>query len=87
MIESRWLRHKCSLKHGHKDLGLKHFVGVKIINLDGLSGIIHKHFLTATMLLAHDRIDLIGPFTVQMTKLAVLISVGILLFIFLPQKA
>jgi hypothetical protein len=59
---------------------------VKIINRHRLSGVIDKQFLAGTMFLAHDRIDLMGPLTVQMTKLAVLIALGVLLFMFLPQQ-
>ena len=51
-----------------------------------LPGIIDKQFFADAVLLTHDRIDLLGPLTVQMTKLAVLVALGMQLFMFLPQQ-
>ena len=50
------------------------------------TGIVHKQLLTGFMLLTHDRIDMSGPLTVEVTKLAVLIAVGVNGFVFLPQQ-
>jgi hypothetical protein len=69
-----------------KDLDLVDFSGLRVCHLHGLSSIVDKEFLSGPVFLAKAGIELFGPVVVEATKLTVLVPLGILLLVFMPEK-
>jgi hypothetical protein len=75
-----------SPQYRHKDLSLFDLTGVRIDNGDGLAGVVHKELLTGPIWLAKTEIELLYPKPIALTKSAVLIPFGIVLFILIPEQ-
>ena len=53
---------------------------------DGLAGIIDEEFFPGPVFLAETDIEFLDPLAIAFTELAVLVSVGVGLFIFVPEE-
>ena len=71
---------------GHKDLGLMDLSGLGIGDLHGLPGIIDEELFSGPIFLAKAGIELFGPLMVEAAELTVLVPLGILLLVFMPEK-
>ena len=73
-------------QHGHEDLRLADRAGCRVNHLPGLAGVVHKELLTGAMLVPHHHVESRRPGPVVLTEPAVLVAVGVLLLVFLPQQ-
>jgi hypothetical protein len=71
---------------GYKETGIPDLAGDRIGNRHALTGIIDKEFLPGPIGLPEAYIELIGPPVVKITKLAVLIPIGMSPSIFIPEE-
>ena len=71
---------------GYENLNLFHFARYSFHHVHRHSGVIHKGLFAGLVDLSHDRIQSLGPGMVEITKTAVLVSLGMGLQVFLPQK-
>ena len=51
-----------------------------------MAGIIDEEFFAGTVFLAETDVELLGPLAIEFTELAVLVSVGVGFFIFVPEE-
>jgi hypothetical protein len=56
------------------------------VNGDGLAGIIDEELFPRPMFLPETDVDFLEPLAIEFTELAVLVSVGVLLLIFVPEE-
>jgi hypothetical protein len=70
----------------HKDLSRVDLSSLRIGDLHRLPGIIDKEFLSGPIFLVEAGIELFGPLVVEAAKLTVLVPLGTLLLVFMPEK-
>jgi hypothetical protein len=75
----------CS-QSGYKDLGFGDDPGRGINDRHRLPGIINKEFFSGPIFLTERRVKSLSPLVVQVAELAVLVTIGIGLPIFVPKK-
>jgi hypothetical protein len=56
------------------------------VNGDGLAGKIDEELFTCPMLLPETDVDFLEPLTIEFAELAVLVSFGVPLLIFVPEE-
>ena len=70
----------------HKHLGIPDLAGCGIDYRQSLAAVVHEHLLSSPVLLAHGEIELFLPLAEEIAELAVLIAVGIVPLVLLPQQ-
>ncbi len=73
----------CS-QNGYENLSLQHFPSIAVDDVYGLPGKIHEHLLPGPVAVSKDRIELFYILSILLGKIAVLIAVGVLLFVLVP---
>ena len=73
-------------KDGDEDLGRPQFAGLPVLNRHGLARVIDEEFLARPMLLPQTPIQGGPPGAIEIAKTAVLIAVGMLRLILLPEQ-
>jgi hypothetical protein len=71
---------------GHEDVGRVDLSGLGIGDLQGLAGIVNGELLSGPIFLAQARIELFSPLMVETAKLTILVALGELLLVFVPEK-
>src|SRR6056297_3714526 len=71
---------------GDKDLGYADSSAARVGNRHCHAAVVDKELFACAVVLTHDRVQFTAPLPIEMTELAVLISLGLLGFIFMPQQ-
>src|SRR5579875_3462240 len=70
---------------GNEDRGLTCGSTLRVVDSDGVPGIIHEELFAGLMLLAQHHVQTAAPATVELAEAAVAIALGVVLAVFLPQ--